>query len=42
MRIRLQAGEANRGLRWGVLAAALLTDLAQEGEKSKAKGVFKF
>lgn len=42
MRIQVRAGEANPGLRWGLVAAALLTDLAQEEEKSRASGVFKF
>ncbi len=41
MRIQIRPGEANPGLRLGVLAAALLTDLAQEEDKSRASGVFK-
>jgi hypothetical protein len=40
MRIHVRTGEANPGLRWGLLAAALLTDLAQEDDKTKASGVF--
>ena len=42
MRIRIRSGEANPGLRWGLLAAALLTDLAQEDDKSRGNSLIKF
>ena len=35
MRIQIRPGEANHGLRWGLLATALLTDIAYEEDRSK-------
>ena len=42
MRIRIRGGEANAGLRWGLIAATLLTDLAQEHDKSRGKSLINF
>lgn len=42
MRIRVNAGEANPGLRFGLVAAAVLTDLAQEEDNERKKGVLGF
>ena len=41
MRIKIRPGEANPGLRWGLVAAAVLTDIASEEDKSRAGGLLK-